>query len=418
TIMVYVNPEWSGDGILESTHDGTTNLVPRGEADVTTSTYDSYGLSFSGSAWDATSSSVVTSNFTLSNDVLSASTSLFTLTNTLGQKLLTISDLGDMDVTGDLFVGHRLFLGSKSLGMGSTSTYLFVDDTQAPSSTYIATNADGWSTATTYDYAERYLSDDPLIPGDLVTTDQNGTNKVKRTTGAQDTVLGIVSTKPGFITGAYSTSTYPIALAGRVPTRVSTANGPILPGDTLAPSSEPGVAVKAIEPGPTVGIALEPYDAPTEGLISVFVRTGWKGGEIVSGDGSITYDTDLAPGISPRSGLAKIVAGSTEVNVSFATLNSYPLITVAPYGQATNGWWLTNVNDHGFTIILGEAPTFDLIFSWKAEPSPAGATMSLSDGTSVPYDPTSGNPTAGPAPPPEPPPTEPPPEAPPTEPPI
>ncbi|MBU1348724.1 hypothetical protein KJ781_01490, partial [Patescibacteria group bacterium] len=396
TITVYVKPDWSGDGILSALADGSASIDPRGQATATTSTYASYGLAFTGSAWNAASSTAITSSFTLGNDVVSSTASFFTLKNTLGTKVLTISDLGDMDVRGDLYVGKRLFLGSKSLGAGSTSTYIFVDDTQAPSSTYIATNADGWSTSSTYDYAERYVSDDALVPGDLVMTDQTGTNKVKRTTGIQDTVLGIVSTKPGFITGAYSTGTHPIALAGRVPTRISTQNGPIVAGDLLAPSSEPGVAVKAVESGPTVGVALESYDAPTEGKISVFVRAGWKGGDVVTTSGTIGYETNLAPGISPRSGLAKIAAGSTEVNVSFATLNSYPLITVAPYGQATNGWWLMNVNDHGFTIILGEAPTFDLIFSWKAEPSPADATMSLSDGTSVPYDPTSGNPVAPP----------------------
>ena len=85
------------------------------------------------------------------------------------------------------------------------------------------------------------------------------------------------------------------------------------------------------------------------------------------------------------------------MNVSFPTLNAYPLITVAPYGQATQGWWLANVNDHGFTIELGEAPSFDLLFSWKAESSPTGATMSFSDGTSASYDPTSGLPSTEPS---------------------
>jgi hypothetical protein len=291
-----------------------------------------------------------------------------------------------MDVTGDLFVGRRLFLGSKSLGIGSTSTYLFVDDTQAPSSTYIATNADGWSTATTYDYAERFHSQEPLMAGDLVVTDQTGTNMVKRTTGSQDMAIGIVSTKPGFITGAYSTGTYPIALAGRVPTKVSTVNGPIVAGDQLGPSEEPGVAAKAVESGPVVGIALESYDAPSQGTISVFVQPGWKGGEIGSNGG---YEATSAVE-RPRFGLATISAGSMEVNVSFPSLNAYPYITITPHGQASKGWWITNDNDHGFTINVGEAPMFDFVFSWKAEISPEGGIMSYSDGTYAPYDPTSG----------------------------
>ena len=66
-----------------------------------------------------------------------------------------------------------------------------------------------------------------------------------------------------------------------MPTRVSTVNGAIVAGDQLAPSSQPGVAVKAVESGTVVGIALESYDSPKEGLISVFVQPGWRGGEII-----------------------------------------------------------------------------------------------------------------------------------------
>lgn len=392
SIMTYVDPGWSADGVLEAVG-SSTDILALGTADATTTAYDSSGLSFSGSVWDAASSTAISSTFTLQNDVISASSSLFTIRNGSGNSLLTISDVGDLSVTGDLTVGRRLYLGSKTTGAGSTSTYLFVDDTQAPTSTYIATNADGWSTATTYDYAERFHSSSTLESGDLVAADSAGKDLVRRVTSKNDVVLGIVSTKPGFITGAYASGTFPIALAGRVPTRVSTANGAILPGDQLAPSDVAGVAVKAIESGPIVGIALEAYDAPAEGKISVFVQPGWRGGQVVQTDASpaaITYQTTAAPAVSPRSGLAKIAAGATEVNVSFASLNSYPLVTVTPYGQTTKGWWLTNVNDHGFTITLGEAPTFDLVFAWKAEPSPDGSTMSLSDGTSIPYDPTSG----------------------------
>ena len=394
TIRAYVNPRWSAEDFFKDAGNGITDVLAQGTASTSTPAYDSFGISFQGTSWDDASGTVVTSQFTLMNDVISATSSLFTVKGPFNDSLLTISDLGDMGVTGDLLVGKRLFLGSKSTGFASTSTYLFVDDTEAPTSTYIATNADGWSTETTYDYAERFQSAEELVAGDIVVADPTGVNAVKRATVGQEAVLGIVSTKPGFITGAHATGTYPIALAGRVPTRVSTSNGPIVAGDQLAPSSEPGVAVKAVAAGPVVGIALEPYDAPTEGSISVFVQPGWKVGDIAPQGDSVSAPVESP---SPRSGLARISAGSKEVNVSFPTLNAYPLITVAPYGQATQGWWLANVNDHGFTIELGEAPSFDLLFSWKAESSPTGATMSFSDGTSASYDPTSGLPSTEPS---------------------
>lgn len=398
TIQMYVKPEWSATDMFVAGSTGT-DILPQGTATALNPTVDSMGLSFTGSSWDPETSTAMTSGFTLATDIQGVSSSAFSISRLGGPKLLTISDVGDVSVTGDLSVGHRLFLGSKLSGTGSTSTYLFVDDTQAPASTYIATNADGWSTATTYDYAERFHSDEALNPGDVVMADVSGAEKVIRSTSTSDVVLGIVSTRPGFITGANTTNTYPIALAGRVPTRVSTKNGPIVAGDQLSPSDIPGVAVKATGSGPVVGVALENYNSSNEGRISVFVQPGWKGGDVVAQantPASFTYHIPTATLESPRSGLAMIAAGAMEVNVNFPTLHAYPLVTVTPYGQTTKNWWLTNVTDRGFTIIVGEAPTFDLTFAWKAEASHDGSMMSNSDGTAVTYDSLTGKPVLNP----------------------
>ncbi|MDQ7815342.1 MAG: hypothetical protein RDU25_06105, partial [Patescibacteria group bacterium] len=83
-------------------------------------------------------------------------------------------------------------------------------------------------------------------------------------------------------------------------------------------------------------------------------------------------------------------AGSKEVKVTFPSLNAYPIVHVRPYGTVGSGYWVTQVTDSGFTIIVSEAPSFDLTFSWTAEASSDGSTMSFSDNTSAPYDPTSG----------------------------
>jgi hypothetical protein len=69
-----------------------------------------------------------------------------------------------------------------------------------------------------------------------------------------------------------------VTLAGRVPVKVSTENGPVASGDPLTSSSIPGVAMKATESGPIVGKALGAYDNsdPTAvGKIMVFVSVGW-----------------------------------------------------------------------------------------------------------------------------------------------
>jgi hypothetical protein len=50
-----------------------------------------------------------------------------------------------------------------------------------------------------------------------------------------------------------------VGLAGRVPVKVSTKNGDIMPGDYITTSDIPGVGIKATEPGHTIGKALTTY---------------------------------------------------------------------------------------------------------------------------------------------------------------
>ena len=385
TRLVYVNPHWWAGDILyyaSNEHRMGNDLVVVSStvASLSIPLVDSPSFTFRGSAWNASQGMVISSSFHLWNDVLSGTSSLFTLGGTSGTSLLTISDLGDASFFGDLSIGRRLFLGSRRFGETSKDTYLFVDDTLAPTSTYIATNADGWQTSSTYDYAERYESSQELIPGDLVIVDSTGMNRVKRSGSSSDLVLGIVSTRPGFVTGRHLTGTYPIALAGRVPTRVSTRNGSITAGDHLMASPIPGVAMKALGAGNTIGIALEPYTSSGEGRISVFVKMGWQGEKLIT-DGPIG---------SRRSGFAKIYAGSRSVNVSFPSLHAYPIVQITPYGEPKGGVWMTKVSDTGFEIVVGEAPQFDLQFAWTAESSVNGNRMHFSDNTTLPYDPLSG----------------------------
>jgi hypothetical protein len=88
-------------------------------------------------------------------------------------------------------------------------------------------------------------------------------NPVERAAGpyARD-VVGIVSTDPGIKMSA-ALSGVPVALAGRVPVKVTLEGGPIRSGDLLTTSSTPGHAMKASEPwrGGIVGTALEEFGA-------------------------------------------------------------------------------------------------------------------------------------------------------------
>jgi hypothetical protein len=98
-------------------------------------------------------------------------------------------------------------------------------------------------------------------------------------------VLGVISSGAGLLLNsdpaalehgkATTTGQQPLALAGRVPAKVSLENGPIAPGDRIVASSIPGVGMRASQPGMSIGIAAETFDAhqgDEPGTILVFVN--------------------------------------------------------------------------------------------------------------------------------------------------
>jgi hypothetical protein len=72
--------------------------------------------------------------------------------------------------------------------------------------------------------------------------------------GQRDTSVG---SKQASASG--SASTYPVALVGRVPVKISTSSASIAIGDYITSSSEPGLGMKATKAGMVVGRALEPW---------------------------------------------------------------------------------------------------------------------------------------------------------------
>jgi len=126
------------------------------------------------------------------------------------------------------------------------------------------------------DLAENYTSTQALEKGEVVMIDQSSSSAVLRSMGQyQQHILGVVSTAPGFVAGGFTKDSYPIALVGRVPVRVSTENGPIRSGDMLTSASIPGYAMRATFAGRVLGQALESFDptsaspCPSEGLGNV-----------------------------------------------------------------------------------------------------------------------------------------------------
>jgi hypothetical protein len=182
-----------------------------------------------------------------------------------------------------------------TLTSNGNNAFRFTADGQAYTSAGGAWNSGG------ADLAENYTSSQQLLPGEVVIGDKlNPENVIESTDPYQTNIMGVVSTDPGFVAGAYTPDSYPIALVGRVPVQVSTENGPIHAGDYLTSASIPGYAMKATTAGRVLGTALEDFNPndPTQvqpcpangagslsttqcGTITVFVNLADYNGESV-----------------------------------------------------------------------------------------------------------------------------------------
>lgn len=137
------------------------------------------------------------------------------------------------------------------------------------------------------DVAEMYYTTGEVEPGDIVVATSVGTTPDGTSFGVRQfnpttdvEPLGIVSTKPGQTLGFnwkrpdIVALQKPVALAGRVPVKISLENGPINRGDFVTPSlTKPGYAMKALGEGMVLGQALESYiSETTSSRIEVFVN--------------------------------------------------------------------------------------------------------------------------------------------------
>lgn len=153
--------------------------------------------------------------------------------------------------------------------------------------------------ADVFDIAEMYASDS-VSPGDVIAgsgiieerTTEFGKIKLpsvsKAKTGYQKDILGIVSTRPAIGISGHFVITGPeaqkenadtayVALAGRVPVKVTTENGIIQAGDYLTSSKLfPGYAMKATRSGQVIGQALETYSSNESGKVLTFLKPGYQ----------------------------------------------------------------------------------------------------------------------------------------------
>lgn len=127
------------------------------------------------------------------------------------------------------------------------------------------------------DIAEHMPAAADVGPGDVVVIDPNQDEYVIRSYQANDPmVAGVISSEPAMLIGNSESKT-PLALAGRVPVKVSAENGAIHRGDLLTTSNTPGHAMKATAhimdgvafytPGTIIGKAMGELESGTGTLI-------------------------------------------------------------------------------------------------------------------------------------------------------
>ena len=118
-------------------------------------------------------------------------------------------------------------------------------------------------------------------PGDVIVIDPTAPGKfIKSEKAYSKLVAGVFSTKPGLV-GRRTTAArldkdaeVPMAMMGIVPTKVSSENGTIEPGDLLVSASTPGYAMKGTDSarliGAVIGKALAPLKSDA-GVIEVLI---------------------------------------------------------------------------------------------------------------------------------------------------
>jgi hypothetical protein len=298
-IMAYIQPSWTAIELNDAIVYGQNQLLQASGAATASNNRASNYLSFTSSEWNGSSPTNRTLSFY--TDINATQGLTLNLKNDSGSDIFRVAD------SGDVFISGRLYLSDQ--GSFQEDKYLYYDGSGGPGGDFIRTNASGFGVGS-YDFAEMFPAEDDVQPGDLVVFGSKKEHVRKSGSEGFTQLAGIVSTQPGFLAGENLPGHVPIALAGRVPTRVTDDNGPIKIGDPLTLSEKPGYATKATDPGQIVGYALEDHQSG-DGLISVFVRVSHWGGDASD---NVVSNTPSPQTLSPNNALS--VSGSSLTNIA------------------------------------------------------------------------------------------------------
>jgi hypothetical protein len=295
---------------------------------------------------------------------------LFLVENGAGSAKLSVDRSGNMDIGGNLTMsksgstidlasgtaGNTVItkvprLASGTCGSGNVEGWVFQTDggvqighacVEAAGTDQMNWYAESFN-GTGTDVAESYNAspNQTIEKGDVVALDPTaaeGFTVVKADKNNADMVMGIISTRPGVTLsgvsedGKRTDNARPVmvALAGRVPTKVSDENGAIATGDLLTPSSTAGVAMKRTDYGPIIGRALAPLASGT-GKIEVFVRLEQGVASNVASGQSVTHSANLD------------VYGTLNMNSGF--ISNVTSITSSKWAITADGRFESTVTD-------------------------------------------------------------------------
>jgi hypothetical protein len=197
-----------------------------------------------------------------------SATTAATVTTAAQPNITSVGTLTSVTVSGNITGGNLITAGLVSLSSITKTGSNGVGNIGAAASAFNTVFAKATS-AQYADLAENYSADAAYAPGTVL--DFGGENEVTLSaTAGSNRVAGVVSTNPAYLMNSMLNTEHvvPIALTGRVPTRVV---GPVSKGDMMV-SAGHGQACASAAPalGSVIGKALVNFDG-TEGIIEIVV---------------------------------------------------------------------------------------------------------------------------------------------------
>jgi hypothetical protein len=156
------------------------------------------------------------------------------------------------------------------------------------------------------------INDQKVSEGDIVTFTEGG---YKKSRIAYDPhIFGVVTDNPQVVLeDTTAKNSHAVISVGKVYVRVSTANGPIKPGDLITSSKVAGIGQKAVDSGYIVGTALESYSEKNPervGKILVVLSIGFNS-RATTISSNLLQNLKLAlsaPEVSPVNALRYVLA--------------------------------------------------------------------------------------------------------------